>query len=92
MTGEVEYRREAKRILTARVGLLSGAGLEAAWWLDAAAKSEMEPLVKDGLLAWLSLVVERLRSWYAEPPAMQGVRPYRLEEMLERTLALYQGL
>jgi len=31
--------------------------------LDAAAKDEVEPVLMDGLLAWLSLVVERLRSW-----------------------------
>ena len=31
--------------------------------LDATARSEIEPPLTDGLLAWLSLVVERLRSW-----------------------------
>jgi hypothetical protein len=31
--------------------------------LDATTKSEIAPLVAEGLLAWLSLVVERLRSW-----------------------------
>jgi len=40
----------------------------------------------------LDAMVERLRSWYTEPPAMQGVRAYTLQEMLERTLALYEGL
>lgn len=31
--------------------------------LDATDKGEIAPIVTDGLLAWLSLVVERLRSW-----------------------------
>ncbi len=37
-------------------------------------------------------VVGRLQEWFAGRPSMQGVKPYTLKEMLDRTLALYQGL
>ena len=40
----------------------------------------------------LDAMVERLRTWYTAPPSLQGVRPYTLQDMLERTLALYQSL
>ncbi len=37
-------------------------------------------------------MAERLASWFETPPSMQGVKPYALNEMLEKTLALYQSL
>jgi len=37
-------------------------------------------------------MIERLRQWYQAPPAMQGVIPYTLRDMLAHTLALYHEL
>ena len=37
-------------------------------------------------------MVERLAGWYASPPGMQGIAPCVLDEMLDKTLALYQSL
>jgi len=37
-------------------------------------------------------MAERLAGWFETPPSMQGVKPYLLDEMLEKTLALYQSL
>jgi glycosyltransferase involved in cell wall biosynthesis len=33
-----------------------------------------------------------LAGWIASPPSMAGVQPYTLQDMLERTLTLYQQL
>ena len=40
----------------------------------------------------IAAMSERLRMWYAAPPSMQGTVPYTLQDMLERTLALYRDL
>ena len=37
-------------------------------------------------------VVEKLASWFESPPSMQGVKPFLLDEMLDKTLALYQSV
>ncbi len=37
-------------------------------------------------------MVEKLAGWYATPPAMQGISPCTLDEMLDKTLAFYQSL
>jgi len=37
-------------------------------------------------------MIERLSDWYRAPPPMQGVAVHTLQDMLERTLALYEGL
>jgi glycosyltransferase involved in cell wall biosynthesis len=40
----------------------------------------------------VAAMVERLQAWYAAPPALQGVSPSTLQDMLARTLALYHDL
>jgi glycosyltransferase involved in cell wall biosynthesis len=37
-------------------------------------------------------MIERLQAWFGAPPSMQGVSAWTLQEMLDRTLALYQDL
>ena len=37
-------------------------------------------------------MVEKLAGWFKSPPSMQGVKPFLLDEMLDKTLALYQSL
>lgn len=40
----------------------------------------------------VAAMVGRLQAWYRSPPSMQGVSTCTLQEMLERTLALYHDL
>ncbi len=37
-------------------------------------------------------MVEKMASWFTSPPSMQGVKPFLLDEMLDKTLALYQSV
>jgi glycosyltransferase involved in cell wall biosynthesis len=37
-------------------------------------------------------MVEKLASWFKSPPSMQGVKPFLLNEMLDKTLSLYKSL
>jgi hypothetical protein len=37
-------------------------------------------------------MIGRLQAWYTAPPSMQGVRVHTLQDMLDRTLALYHAL
>ena len=55
---------------------------------------QLESRFPQGCIAPLDqhALVEKLASWYAAPPAMQGIRPCTLDEMLDKTLALYQSL
>ena len=58
-------------------------------WGRAKGKGRAAGLVEPGDT---DAVVGRLQEWFAERPSMQGVMPYTLKEMLDRTLALYQDL
>jgi glycosyltransferase involved in cell wall biosynthesis len=40
----------------------------------------------------VAAMIERLQAWYGAAPSLQGVRATTLEEMLGRTLALYNDL
>ena len=37
-------------------------------------------------------MVEKLASWFESPPSMQGVQSWTLDEMLDKTLSLYQSV
>ena len=37
-------------------------------------------------------MIEKLAKWSESPPSMQGVTPWTLDEMLDKTLALYQSV
>jgi len=40
----------------------------------------------------VAALVERLAAWYAVPPSLQDIRPYAMDDMLDRTLGLYREL
>ena len=40
----------------------------------------------------VAAMVGRLEAWYTAPPSMQEVRVHSLQDMLDRTLALYHAL
>jgi glycosyltransferase involved in cell wall biosynthesis len=48
-------------------------------------QGSIEPLDRDAMVA-------RLASWFESPPSLQSVKPFLLDEMLDKTLALYKSL
>ena len=69
-------------------------GVPVAGYAHGGVGEQLESRFPQGCIAPLDqdAMVEKLAGWYVTPPAMQGIRPYALEEMLDKTLALYQSL
>jgi len=67
-------------------------GVPVAGYAHGGVGEQLESRFPQGRIAPLDqgAMVERLAGWFVSPPSMEGVRPYTLDEMLEKTLSLYQ--
>jgi glycosyltransferase involved in cell wall biosynthesis len=67
-------------------------GVPVAGYAHGGVGEQLESRFPQGSIAPLDqgAMVERLAGWFESPPSMQGVRPYTLDEMLDKTLSLYQ--
>ena len=69
-------------------------GVPVAGYAHGGVGEQLESRFPQGSIAPLdqAAMVARLAGWFESPPAMQGVKPYALDEMLEKTLSLYQSV
>ena len=68
-------------------------GVPVAGYAHGGVGEQLESRFPQGSIAPLDqgAMVARLASWFESPPSMQGVRPYTLDEMLDKTISLYQS-
>jgi glycosyltransferase involved in cell wall biosynthesis len=69
-------------------------GVPVAGYAHGGVGEQLESRFPQGSIAPLDrgAMVARLASWFESPPSMQRVRPYTLDEMLDKTISLYQSL